>query len=102
MILSKYIAELPSRVGVRSAVLTTLAAYWISWTDALGMIKQRNPSMAAVIVDVLSGGSTEGCLRELQDAAALLRREGFDDLPSWSKLADGKRPPPFPRQLTTT
>ena len=97
------IAQLPSRMGglgVRSAVLTAPAAYWASWADALGMIKQRNPSMEAAIGDALSGGSTAGCLRELQDAAALLRREGFDDLPSWTELADGKRPPPFPRQLT--
>ena len=62
----------------------------------LGMIKLRNPSMAAAIVDAFSGGLTEGCLRELQDAAALLRREGFDDLSSWTELANGKRPPPPP------
>ena len=85
---------------MRNAGLTTPVAYWTSWADALGMIKLRIHSMAAAILDVLSGGSSEGCLRKFQDAAALLRREGFDDLPSWTELADGKRPPPLPRQLT--
>ena len=67
----------------------------------MGLIKLRNLNMVAAIVDAIAGGLTEGCLRELQDAATLLRRDGFDDLPFWTELADGKRPPPLPRQLVS-
>ena len=37
-------------MGLRSAVLTSGAAYWSSWADCLEKIAARNPSVADMIV----------------------------------------------------
>ena len=96
-------STLPGRLGglgLREAQRTSPAAYWASWADALEVIRQRRPNEAAVLLADLE--STEGaraqCLREVQAAADLLDREGFEQAgvgarPSWRQLFEGARPP---------
>ena len=98
---ARRIAELPSRLGglgIRSSFNTRSASYWASWADALEMIHQRNPRIASRILETLELGTSEthGCLHELCLAASELARNGFDALPSWRELAQGRRPPPPP------
>ena len=45
-------------IGLRSAVRTSMAAYWASWGDSLEMIAQRHPEVAEVVVHELAGRST--------------------------------------------
>ena len=101
------IAELPARMGglgLRSTIRTAPAAYWASWADALEMTKARNPDLTARILARLTAGTSpeDGCLHELTTCAELLRREGFDNLPSWGALGDGLRPPPLPQTQDPT
>ena len=81
------VASLPSRLGglgLRSAVRTAPAAYWASWADALEMLGQRLPALAARAVDLLEQqGPSNTCLDEVKDAAALLDREGFFTRPTF-------------------
>ena len=96
------IAQLPSRMGglgIRSGVRLAPAAYWASWADSLAMIQKRNPRIAENILRALEGNSQDGCLYELASAAHVLRREGYNDLPSWADLANGKRPPRLPQGI---
>ena len=89
------IVQLPNRLSgleMQSAVHTVPTIYLASCIDALGTIKLRNHDRVAVIADAFSAGSTAGYLRQLQHASTLLRRESYDSLSSWIKLADGKLP----------
>ena len=96
-------STLPGRLGglgLREAQRTSPAAYWASWADALEVIRQRRPNEAAVLLADLESaeGARAQCLREVQAAADLLDREGFEQAgvgarPSWRQLFDGARPP---------
>ena len=59
-------ASLPMRMGglgLRSAGRCAAAAYWASWADALPMISQRNPNVADLVEERMSGeGPPEGFL----------------------------------------
>ena len=72
-------------MGLRSAMRTSLPAYWASWGDCLHMVHQKHPDVARVLVDHLD--AAVACARELE------RVQGFHP-PSWTTLAFGARPPP--------
>ena len=58
------------------------------------MIVERNPAVAAEVVDQLSYlKPLQGCLQELRATSVLLDMQGFQWRPSWVELRDGKRPP---------
>ena len=91
-----HIASLPMRLGglgLRSAKRISPGAYWASWADALHMIQQRLPPVAEHVVGSLSEHAAEDCLRELQEAASELDRDGFVNRLSWSALQGGQHPP---------
>ena len=50
------------------------AAYWSSWTDALSMIRHRNPLIADLVVERLDNGPLEGCLEELAESTRKIGR----------------------------
>jgi len=96
---ARVLATLPMRlggVGLRSAARTAQAAYWASWADALAMIEQRAPTVAAAAVAELSAErpaeDEQSCLAEARAAGELLSREGFVQRPSWDALRAGLRP----------
>ena len=71
------------------------AAFWASWADALHMIHERLPQLAATTLERLDGEhDVGGCLMELRRAADGLDRQGFVGRPSWVDLQAGSRPPP--------
>ena len=81
-------------IGLRSAVRTSLPAYWASWGDCLHMVHQRHPDIAEVLVNHLeAGGDTPYLSAAVAAARELMGVEGFEP-PSWSALALGARPPP--------
>ena len=90
------IASLPMRLGglgLRSAQRMAPAAYWASWADALHMIDQRLPVVAANVAHKLTvEEELGGCLEELRNAAAHLDRDGFIGRPQWHDLRMGIRP----------
>ena len=77
---AKQLSSLPMRqggLGLRSAERCAPAAYWASWADAVKMIGQRTPEVAAQVVQKM--GQQEplrGCLGDLQAASTLLDRQG--------------------------
>ena len=79
-------------LGLRSAVRLASAAFWSSWADALHMIHERLPRLAADTVERLD--DVDGCVAELRNAADGLDRQGFVGRPSWVELQAGVRPPP--------
>ena len=89
-------ACLPMRMGglgLRTAGRCAAAAYWASWADALPMISQRNPNVADLVEERMSGeGPPESCLGQLRECAQQLDHEGFWWRPSWSALWRGARP----------
>ena len=95
---AQQLAALPMRMGglgLRSAARCAPAAYWASWADALHMIRQRTPRVAAMVLRSLSQEEEPlgGCLAELHAATGQLDREGFWWRPSWAEVFEGKRPP---------
>ena len=81
-------------LGLRSAQRCSMAAYWASWADALPMIGERNPEIAAMALRSVEGEPPQqGCLAELQQATSRLDREGFWWRPTWQALLGGARPP---------
>ena len=90
------IASLPMRLGglgLRSAQRMALAAYSASWADALHMIDQRLPVVAANVDHKLTVEEEwGGCLEELRNAAAHLDIDGFIGRPHWHDLRTGIRP----------
>ena len=58
-------------MGLRSAVLTSGAAYWASWADSLHMIEQRHPAVANQILHELTHHQEAG----FHVAAASIARE---------------------------
>ena len=81
-------------LGLRSAVRTAAAAYWVSWGDSFGMIQQRHPAVARALVHELVGGQSQSVhlLAASMVAAQLTSLDGFE-VPSWPALAAGDRPP---------
>ena len=81
-------------LGLRSAVRTAAAAYWVSWGDSFGMIQQRHPAVARALVHELVGGQSQSVhlLAASMVAAQLASLDGFE-VPSWPALAAGDRPP---------
>ena len=73
-------------IGLRSAVRTSMAAYWASWEDTWEMISQRHPGVADVVVHELEGRSTS---LHLSSTAQLARLQGLE-VPTWTELVAGK------------
>ena len=87
-------------LGLQHARRTSPAAYWGAWADAIAILRERRPLETARILEELEreGVTTAACLREAQEAAALLDAEGFANAgagprPSWRDLYNGARPP---------
>ena len=80
-------------LGLRSAERTRWPAYWASWADTLPMIRERHPEVAELIVYYLEGGAISPCLGSACRAATTV--DGVDgfEVPSWSALIAGQRPP---------
>ena len=55
-------------LGFRSA-LRKSKAYWVSWADCLGMISERHPEVAQLMVDELEGAPRTSCLEATASAA---------------------------------
>ena len=86
-ITARHTATLPlalGGLGLRSAVRTSLPAHWASWGECLGMIKDRHPEVADMIVSALENHPRTPNL----EAA-----HGFEP-PDWRSLANGLRPSP--------
>ena len=75
------------RLGLRSP------AFRSSWADTLPMTRRRHSEVAEVIVHHLERGGTSPCLGSARRAAVVL--DGVDgfQVPSWSAVASGLRPP---------
>ena len=79
-------------LGLRSAVHTSVSAYWASWADSFAMIHQRHPEVADRIVVALDGVNHTPALSAARSAGRpLIGVEGFDP-PSWRALSLGVRP----------
>ena len=78
---------------MRSAERTRWPAYWASWADTLPMIRERHPEVADLIVYHLEGGAISPCLGSACRAAT--NPDGVDgfEVPSWSAVTAGQRPP---------
>ena len=96
----KTLATLPmgmGGLGFRSAERMAPSAFWASWADALPMMADRLPQVAAHVVGAVTNEEVPtDCLGELKDAAAQLDRAGFVLRPGWAALRDGARPLLFP------
>jgi len=92
-------------LGLRSATRTAAAAYWAAWADALPMLLERVPDIAAEWVAKLAavqecerddpgaqGSLTQG-LREAEECRRMLVAEGFAKCPTWLDIANGQAPP---------
>ena len=80
--------------GLRSVSRTRTPAFWASWADCLGMIRQRHPDVAAQLVLQLEGHPHTPSLEAAASAARSLRGvQGFEP-PSWEVLTHGVRPAP--------
>ena len=80
-------------LGLRSAQRTREAAYWASWSDTLPMIHARHPVVANLLVRHLDGDSWWPSLRAASQAATELDGLHGFEVPSWSDVAGGLRPP---------
>ena len=52
------LSQLPLRMGgcgLRSALRSSPAAYWVSWADTLPMLKERSPQLAVQLLEQLDG-----------------------------------------------
>ena len=79
-------------VGLRRAVSTATAAYSASWGDSLEMTA-RHPSFAKTFVREWEGPSDSQHLQRAARAAVQLANMEDFEVPSWSELAAGARPP---------
>ena len=93
------VVQLPFRkggLGLRSASRLAPAAYWASWADCLSQVNARAPHVCAQLVEELERPlSRAQCVREAQDAATLLAREGME-VPEWPRfpVANFRAPQP--------
>ena len=93
--LTKETATLPLSMGVglRSAVRTSVPAFWASWADSISMIQERHPAVAGMIIEALELGPQTPTLAAVAESAAEVAGvQGFEP-PSWRELAHGARPP---------
>ena len=60
----------------RVGIWTSVAAHWASWADAVGMIQNRHPTIAATIVRVLEVGSPVPAITLTPTDQAMLRSKG--------------------------
>ena len=70
---AKQTATLPfsmGGLGLHSAVGTTVRAFWASWRDCLGMLNERHPEVANMIVTALENHPRTQCLEEAALAKA--------------------------------
>ena len=79
-------------LGLRSALRTSKAAYWASWADCLGMISERHPEVAQLMVDELEGALERLAWKQAASAARELTGVCDFDPPTWHALAQGVRP----------
>ena len=81
-------------LGLRSAILTTNAAFWSSWADTLQMIQSRHPSVAGQILHELSHRNTAGFhVASVGAAREELMRLGFEAQSwAWESVTAGRRP----------
>ena len=72
----------------------SMQASWASWADALPMIGERNPEIAAMALRSVEGEPPQqGCLADLQQATFRLDRERFWWRPTWQALLGGGEHP---------
>ena len=81
-------------LGLRSALRTREAGFWASWADCLPMIHALHSGIAARIVKELDGLPNSHSLRAAVEAARRLSGVRGFEVPSWTALAAGLRPPP--------
>ena len=91
------VVQLPfreGRLGLRSAARLAPAAHWASWADCLSQVYARTQHLCAQLMEELEGPPSRAqCVREAQDSATLLAREGME-VPEWSRfpVADFRAP----------
>ena len=94
--LARDIASMPARMGglgLRSAARMAQAAFWASWVNALPVIKQKQPALAATIKGELLSSTSEGAIAEAATARTQLELRGAD-LPTWEKRRVASSHPP--------
>ena len=97
---SRQVASLPLSMRgleLRSAQRTSVAAHWASWADAVGMIQNRHPTVAATIVRALENGSPILAITAVVGCIAALEGASFRVL-DWESLLEGLRPPPVSQE----
>ena len=87
-------------LGLRGAIRTRVSAYWASWADTLPMVQSRHPQIADIMVYHFEGVTESPCLGAASSAAAELDELDDLDVPRWSELAAGLRPPCLENQST--
>ena len=98
--ISRQVASLPlsmGGLGLRSAQWTSVAAHFASWADAVGMIQNRQPTIAATIVRVLEVGSPVPAITAVVCCSVVLEGASFC-VPDWESLREGLRPAPLTRR----
>ena len=89
------VASLPftmGGMGLRSAVLTSGAAYLSSWADCLEMTAARIPSVADMIVTQMDQEDAGFHVSGAAQVREQLVRTGFD-APNWQAFRAALRPP---------
>ena len=93
--LSKDAATHPLSMGVvgsRSAMRTSVPAFWASWADSISVIRERHPSDANMIIEALESGPRPPTLAAVAESAhAVFGVQGFEP-PSGRELSHGARP----------
>ena len=79
-------------LGLRSAVRTSVPAYWASWADCMPMIRERHPQVAEQFAASLEGHPDTPHLREAAAAVRSLHGVMRFEPPSWVAVATGARP----------
>ena len=82
----------PVRMGLRSAALTSRAAYWSSLADCLEMVAARNPGVADMIVTEMGQADAGFHVCGASEVREQLMRVGFN-APQWRDLRAGLCPP---------
>lgn len=103
---ARALAFLPAQqggLGLLHASRVAPAAYWAAWADALPLLHQRCPEVAArCIAELAHGDSAAHSLAEASAAAAHLQAQGWRDCPAWPRLlAEGPPPPPIEAEPAT-
>ena len=85
--IAELLATLPASMGglgLRSAVRTSVSAYWAAWVDALPVLTSKAPSWAAqAVVDLeRHGGPSVACMAEAAEARASFVECGAEGIPT--------------------